>query len=112
MVAEGCEITLFRCQKLNLGYATHMGWVFEGCVFLLLSLPLKTFYEFYSNFHTQMPSLFVFTVQEPCLRPCTPSHNRNRCRRVENHAIPMKGGELPGGCAFALVLRYPQLLGL
>ena len=31
-------------------YATHMGWVFECCVFLLLILPLETFYELCSNF--------------------------------------------------------------
>ena len=31
-------------------YATHVCRLFEGCVFLLLSLALETFYEFCSNF--------------------------------------------------------------
>ena len=30
-------------------YPIHNCWVFEGCVFLLLSLPLEIFYELCSN---------------------------------------------------------------
>ena len=55
---------------------------------------------------------FVFTVKEPRLRPCTQAPPPPGCRRVGNHAIPTSEADFPPGCAFALVLRYPRVLGV